>query len=234
MKPCPWIKRGLPLERSPSETMCSASSLLRLAEAVEPQGWVPCHGCALKSERLPAPGPSCWRRSWSAGTARKRARTGSRRRGSSHIPPRTSRSVENSWNTVGFNGSGSNDVKVRDAFVPRHRAGPSQSPGKSRTSMRKGFEGPLYRCTVWSVNSALWSIALGVARAAIDESSPWRSPRKKQLAGVHLCRRCASGPISLNFRRLGKRRKLGSACLGRTCTDGIREVLDNVVAGAVC
>jgi alkylation response protein AidB-like acyl-CoA dehydrogenase len=35
--------------------------------------------------------------------------------------------------------------------------------------MPKGCEGPLYRCTVWAAIPTLSTIALGVARAAIDE-----------------------------------------------------------------
>ncbi len=72
------------------------------------------------------------------------------------------------WNTVGMRGTGSHDVAIRDAFVPRHRAAPLVAP-ECRQSLPKGFEGPLYRCTVWPAVSALASIALGIARAAIDE-----------------------------------------------------------------
>lgn len=72
------------------------------------------------------------------------------------------------WNTVGMRGTGSHDVAIRNAFVPRHRAAPLAAP-ENRHSLPKGFEGPLYRCTVWPGVSALSSVATGIARAAIDE-----------------------------------------------------------------
>src|SRR5262245_41509966 len=56
--------------------------------------------------------------------------------------------VEHSWKTVGMRGTGSHDVTVRDAFVPRHRAGPFVA-SEGRPNPTKGFDGPLYRCTVW-------------------------------------------------------------------------------------
>ncbi len=72
------------------------------------------------------------------------------------------------WDTLGMRGTGSHDIAIRDAFLPRHRAVRLLGTD-SRPSLPKGFEGPLYRCTVWPAVSALAIVATGVARAAIDE-----------------------------------------------------------------
>jgi alkylation response protein AidB-like acyl-CoA dehydrogenase len=83
------------------------------------------------------------------------------------VPSRDIEIVEN-WNTLGMRGTGSHDVVIRNAFVPRHRAAPMRTP-EQRERLPKGFEGPLYRCTVWPATAALSSVALGIARAALDE-----------------------------------------------------------------
>lgn len=72
------------------------------------------------------------------------------------------------WDTLGMRGTGSHDVVIRDAFVPRHRAARLLAP-ENRRSLPKGFEGPLYRCTVWPAVSSLSFVATGIARAAVEE-----------------------------------------------------------------
>ncbi len=71
------------------------------------------------------------------------------------------------WDTLGLRGTGSHDVAIRDAFVPKNRLVRMLAP-EERT-LGKGFEGPLYRCTVWPAVAALSAVATGIARAAIDE-----------------------------------------------------------------
>ena len=131
--------------------------------------------------------------------------------------------VENSWNTVGMRGTGSNDVTVRDAFVPRHRAGPLVAP-ESRTSMPKGFEGPLYRCTVWPAVTLLASIALGVARAAIDELVALATQKTPAYTASPLCKRSVA-----QFQAAEAEAKLGAA--RAYAYEALREVFDNAVAG---
>jgi alkylation response protein AidB-like acyl-CoA dehydrogenase len=82
--------------------------------------------------------------------------------------PRSDIEIIDHWDTMGMRGTGSHDVVIRDAFVPRHRAAPVIA-SENRSSLPKGFEGPLYRSTVWPAVSALASVATGIARAAIDE-----------------------------------------------------------------
>ena len=127
------------------------------------------------------------------------------------------------WNTVGMRGTGSHDVAVRDAFVPRHRAAPLVAQ-ESRQSLPKGFEGPLYRCTVWPAVSALASIATGIARAAIDE-----------LVALATKKTPAYMPSSLSQRSLAQSQVAqAEAMLGAARAylyEALREVWENAVAG---
>ncbi len=131
--------------------------------------------------------------------------------------------VENSWNTVGMRGTGSNDVTVRDAFVPRHRAGPLVAP-ESRPSMPNGFEGPLYRCTVWPAVAALPSIALGVARAAIDEFVALATKKTPAYTASPLTQRSV-----VQSQAAQAEAKLGAA--RAYLYEALREVFENAVAG---
>ncbi len=71
------------------------------------------------------------------------------------------------WDTLGLRGTGSHDVAIRDVFLPRHRAAQLLAPERRR--LPKGFEGPLYHCTIWPAVTPLSIVATGIARAAIDE-----------------------------------------------------------------
>jgi alkylation response protein AidB-like acyl-CoA dehydrogenase len=73
--------------------------------------------------------------------------------------------ILDTWHTIGMRGTGSHDVAVKDVFVPARRTAvlaPLVRPAK-------GFEGPLYRLTIWTAVAALAAPALGIARAAIDD-----------------------------------------------------------------
>jgi len=131
--------------------------------------------------------------------------------------------VDHSWNTVGMRGTGSNDVTVRDAFVPRHRAGPLVAP-ESRPSMPQGFEGPLYRCTYWPGVGSLVSIALGVARASIDELVALATQKTPAYTASPLCQRSVA-----QFQAAQAEAKLGAA--RAYVYEALREVFENAVAG---
>ena len=73
--------------------------------------------------------------------------------------------ILDTWHTIGMRGTGSHDVVVNEIFVPTRRTAilaPLATPAK-------GFEGPLYRLTIWTAIAALAAPALGIARTAIDE-----------------------------------------------------------------
>lgn len=139
------------------------------------------------------------------------------------LPSRDFEIVEHSWNTVGMRGTGSHDVTVQDAFVPRHRAGPFVAP-ENRPSLPKGFEGPLYRCSVWPGVTSLASIALGVARAAIDELVALATQKTPAYTTSPLCQRSVAQSQAAQAEA-----KLGAA--RAYVYEALREVFDNAVAG---
>jgi alkylation response protein AidB-like acyl-CoA dehydrogenase len=73
--------------------------------------------------------------------------------------------VVDHWDTLGMRGTGSHDVRVGDVFVPTRRAfevGPFVSPGSA-------FTGPLYKFHMWLGGPEIAAVAIGVARAAIED-----------------------------------------------------------------
>jgi alkylation response protein AidB-like acyl-CoA dehydrogenase len=73
--------------------------------------------------------------------------------------------IVDNWRTLGMRGTGSHDVRAHDVFVPARRTaifGPLDQPGSA-------YQTPLYRLTLWATLSALGTVALGIARAAIDD-----------------------------------------------------------------
>jgi indole-3-acetate monooxygenase len=73
--------------------------------------------------------------------------------------------IVDNWRTLGIRGTGSHDVLMTDVFVPLRRTAllaPYEKPGSA-------YQGPLYKFTVWTAVSILAPVALGIARAAIDD-----------------------------------------------------------------
>lgn len=74
------------------------------------------------------------------------------------------RIVEN-WNTLGLGGTGSHDVEISNAFVPESRAvrfGPLTSPPPN-------YDNALSRMAVWATAGAHAAVAVGIARAAVED-----------------------------------------------------------------
>lgn len=80
--------------------------------------------------------------------------------------PASQAEIVDHWNTMGMRGTGSHDVNLTDVFVPLSRA----IPWKPLEKPGHGYEGPLYRLTVWPAIAILVPPALGIARAAIEEA----------------------------------------------------------------
>jgi len=79
--------------------------------------------------------------------------------------PADQATILDTWHPLGMRGSGSHDVIVADLFIPeRHTAPlvPLEKPGTA-------YKGPLYRLTVWVPIALLAPVALGIARAALDD-----------------------------------------------------------------
>jgi alkylation response protein AidB-like acyl-CoA dehydrogenase len=74
--------------------------------------------------------------------------------------------IIDTWYTMGMRGTGSNDIEVKDVFVPKARSFPMQpeyEPGSH-------YRGPLYRMPiVGAAGTGIPTPMLGVARRALDE-----------------------------------------------------------------
>jgi indole-3-acetate monooxygenase len=87
--------------------------------------------------------------------------------------PASDADIVDNWDTLGMRGTGSHDIRVADAFVPERRTfpvGPFGSPGSA-------FTGPLYKFHMWLGGAEIGAVALGVARAALDDFTAHTSAR---------------------------------------------------------
>jgi alkylation response protein AidB-like acyl-CoA dehydrogenase len=73
--------------------------------------------------------------------------------------------IVDTWHTLGMRGTGSHDIKLTEVFIPERRTfimGPFDHPGSA-------FRGPLYAFRLWLFGPPIASVALGIARAAIED-----------------------------------------------------------------
>lgn len=133
--------------------------------------------------------------------------------------PAAQTEVLDTWHTLGMRGTGSDDVAVRDVFVPERFTAPVAPLEKSGSAYR----GPLYRLTVWFPIGLLAPPALGIARAAIDElielaGAKTPSFTTSALAGRHVAQRhVAEAEATLDA---------GRAYLYETFRDGWKSALE--------
>jgi indole-3-acetate monooxygenase len=73
--------------------------------------------------------------------------------------------VLDNWQALGMRGTGSHDFRVTDIFVPEHRSWPL-GPWEMKNP---AYAGPAYRLGPWLIPPAQACVALGIARAAIDD-----------------------------------------------------------------
>jgi alkylation response protein AidB-like acyl-CoA dehydrogenase len=77
--------------------------------------------------------------------------------------PREDVTIHDTWDSAGLRGTGSHDIEVKDVFVPQERT-------YSLLSAKPYYDGPLYRANFINVFSPpVAAVALGIARAALDE-----------------------------------------------------------------
>lgn len=84
--------------------------------------------------------------------------------------------IDDSWNVMGLEGTGSKDVVIRDTFVPGYRTVDVMKVMNGRAAAEAGRTQPLYRMP-WSavfpnaVSAGLIGIAQGVLRCALEYQS---------------------------------------------------------------
>lgn len=91
--------------------------------------------------------------------------------------------IHDTWHVAGLNGTGSHDIAVRDLFVP-------DSHGVSLISGTPRESGALYRFPVFGLLAVgVASVALGIARRAIDELVALATRKTPALAQRRLAER---------------------------------------------
>ncbi|MEE8464980.1 MAG: acyl-CoA dehydrogenase family protein, partial [Dehalococcoidia bacterium] len=75
--------------------------------------------------------------------------------------------ILDTWDVLGMRATGSDDIRVDNAFVPAHRV----FPFTPEFRLGPRFQGPLYRFSfIGMVTAALTPVMLGIARVSIDEA----------------------------------------------------------------
>ena len=93
------------------------------------------------------------------------------------IVPRSELEILDSWNALGLAGTGSHDVRFRDAFIPEHR---SWYPGKPPAG--EALDGPLFRTPFLGGPFALPSVVLGIAIAGLEHFTAMTHGRSSRLS----------------------------------------------------
>jgi len=93
--------------------------------------------------------------------------------------------ILDTWHTIGMRGTGSHDVVARNVLVPARRSAVLAPLAKPAN----GFEGPLYRLTIWTAVAALAAPALGIARAAISKLIDLSRRKTPNYTQTSLCER---------------------------------------------
>ena len=83
------------------------------------------------------------------------------------LAPMKQAKVIETWNTIGMKGTGSHDIELEKVFIPEHLTSPMVPIEKAAGS---AYQGPLYQNSVWYGIAAIAPPALGIARAAIDDT----------------------------------------------------------------
>jgi 3-hydroxy-9,10-secoandrosta-1,3,5(10)-triene-9,17-dione monooxygenase len=98
--------------------------------------------------------------------------------------PRADYEIEDVWDTIGLRGTGSNDIIVKDAFVPEYRTLSFMDTGRCFGPGQAVNEAPLYKLPFASVFSCSISVpVLGMAQGAYEAYVGWTKERVRASTG---------------------------------------------------
>ncbi len=80
--------------------------------------------------------------------------------------PMSDAEVVDHWDTLGMRGTGSHDVKVRDLFIPEHRA-PDLVP--IETAANAAWSPAMNNLSIWHMIASVGTTSLGIASTALEE-----------------------------------------------------------------
>lgn len=93
--------------------------------------------------------------------------------------------IDDVWDTVGLRGTGSNDIVVRDAFVPAHRSLSFMDTAMCVCPGQEANPGPLYRLPFGSVFSySITTPIIGMATGAYQEHVEYTKQRLRVSYGT--------------------------------------------------
>ena len=103
------------------------------------------------------------------------------------LVPRSDFKVKDTWFVSGLRGTGSNDVIVENAHIPRHRALSMASIAAGTTPGRELHDRLLYRLPMFPASAfGLATALLGMALGAVDEFEDRMRTRVAALSGARL------------------------------------------------
>lgn len=98
------------------------------------------------------------------------------------LVPRADYEILDTWHTFGLRGTGSNDIVVKDAFVPKHRTfqpTPGMVPSVTETELA-----PLYRLPwLYVFTSTVSNLGIGIAQSALNAFLDIERVRVSSLTG---------------------------------------------------
>jgi 3-hydroxy-9,10-secoandrosta-1,3,5(10)-triene-9,17-dione monooxygenase len=98
--------------------------------------------------------------------------------------PRADYEIEDVWDTIGLRGTGSNDIIVKDAFVPEHRTLSFMDTGRCFGAGQAVNTGPLYKLPFASVFSCSIAVpVVGMAQGAYAAYVGWTKERVRASTG---------------------------------------------------
>ena len=98
--------------------------------------------------------------------------------------PRADYEIEDVWDTIGLRGTGSNDIVVKDAFVPEYRTLSFMDTGRCFGPGQELNTSPLYRLPFAMVFSNSISVpVIGMAQGAYDAYVSWTRERVRASTG---------------------------------------------------
>jgi 3-hydroxy-9,10-secoandrosta-1,3,5(10)-triene-9,17-dione monooxygenase len=99
--------------------------------------------------------------------------------------PRADYEIEDVWDTIGLRGTGSNDIIVKDAFVPEYRTLSFMDTGRCYGPGQAVNDAPIYKLPFASVFSCSISAPiLGMAQGAYDAYVQWTRERVRASTGT--------------------------------------------------
>ena len=98
--------------------------------------------------------------------------------------PRADYEIDDVWDTIGLRGTGSNDIIVKDVFVPEYRTLSFMDTGRCFGPGQAVNEAPLYKLPFASVFSCSIAVPIiGMAQGAYDAYVSWTKERVRASTG---------------------------------------------------